>query len=164
VLPLPIGLAACRPVAGCWSVRPVRRGAVPGVHRAAWPQPAALGPGAAHLLLGEWLRRERRRKARAELRRARDVYDEMGMEGFARRADRELQAAGENIVKRTVAATRRCSRHRRPDRAAGWRWALEPQDRRKAIHQRPHRGISPALGVHRARHPVTRALDHALPD
>jgi Flp pilus assembly protein TadD len=38
----------------------------------------------AHLLCGEWLRRERRRSdARAELRRAYELFEAMGMDGFA---------------------------------------------------------------------------------
>jgi DNA-binding CsgD family transcriptional regulator len=58
----------------------------------------------AHLLYGEWLRRERRRTdARAELRVARDMFEEIGMEGFVQRAQRELQATGEVARKRTVA-------------------------------------------------------------
>jgi DNA-binding CsgD family transcriptional regulator len=58
----------------------------------------------AHLLYGEWLRRERRRsEARAELRLAHDMFVEMGMEGFAGRAHRELEATGETARKRTVA-------------------------------------------------------------
>jgi DNA-binding NarL/FixJ family response regulator len=58
----------------------------------------------AHLLYGEWLRRERRRsEARAELRLAHDMFVEMGMEGFAGRAQRELEATGETARKRTVA-------------------------------------------------------------
>jgi DNA-binding CsgD family transcriptional regulator len=57
----------------------------------------------AHLLYGEWLRRERRRsEARAELRCANDMFDEMGMEGFAERAHRELEATGETARKRTI--------------------------------------------------------------
>jgi DNA-binding CsgD family transcriptional regulator len=59
----------------------------------------------AHLLYGEWLRRERRRtEARAELRRAHDMFEAMGMEGFAQRAHRELEATGETARKRTSAA------------------------------------------------------------
>jgi DNA-binding CsgD family transcriptional regulator len=59
----------------------------------------------AHLLYGEWLRRERRRsEARAELRCANDMFDEMGMEGFAERAHRELEATGETARKRTIAS------------------------------------------------------------
>jgi len=58
----------------------------------------------AHLLYGEWLRRERRRiDARAQLRIAHDMLEAMGMEAFAERARRELDATGETIRKRTVA-------------------------------------------------------------
>ena len=58
----------------------------------------------AHLLYGEWLRRERRRiDARAQLRIAHDMLEAMGMEAFAERARRELQATGETARKRSVA-------------------------------------------------------------
>ena len=57
----------------------------------------------AHLLYGEWLRRETRRgDARAHLRTADELFTAMGMEGFAERARRELQATGEKVRKRTV--------------------------------------------------------------
>jgi DNA-binding CsgD family transcriptional regulator len=56
-----------------------------------------------HLLYGEWLRRERRRsEARTQLRCAHDMFEQMGMEGFAQRAHRELEATGETARKRTI--------------------------------------------------------------
>jgi DNA-binding CsgD family transcriptional regulator len=56
----------------------------------------------AHLLYGEWLRRERRRiDAREELRAAHDLFSDFGMEAFAERARIELQATGERARRRT---------------------------------------------------------------
>ena len=57
----------------------------------------------AHLLYGEWLRRENRRvDAREQLRTAHEMLAAIGMEAFAERARRELQATGEKVRKRTV--------------------------------------------------------------
>ena len=59
----------------------------------------------AHLLYGEWLRRQRRRAdAREQLRAAHDMLEAMGMDAFAKRARRELRATGETARKRTAAA------------------------------------------------------------
>jgi DNA-binding CsgD family transcriptional regulator len=56
-----------------------------------------------HLLFGEWLRRQgRRRDARDELRRAYDMLASMGLDAFAERARVELLATGERARKRTV--------------------------------------------------------------
>jgi DNA-binding CsgD family transcriptional regulator len=57
----------------------------------------------AHLLYGEWLRREHRRvDARGQLRVAHAMLEDVGMEAFAERARRELLATGETVRKRTV--------------------------------------------------------------
>jgi DNA-binding CsgD family transcriptional regulator len=56
----------------------------------------------AHLLYGEWLRRQGRRvDAREQLRTAFDLFTAIGMEAFAERARRELLATGEKVRKRS---------------------------------------------------------------
>ena len=60
----------------------------------------------AHLVYGEWLRREGRRvDARAQLRIAHEMLDAMGMEAFADRARHELLATGQAVRKRSVVHT-----------------------------------------------------------
>jgi DNA-binding CsgD family transcriptional regulator len=67
--------------------------------------PARTELARAHLLYGEWLRRQRRRReAREHLRTAHDMLEAMGMDAFAERAGRELRATGETARKRTAAA------------------------------------------------------------
>jgi len=57
----------------------------------------------AHLLYGEWLRRERRRReARGELRAAHEMFDSIGAQAFAERARVERLATGEHTRQRTI--------------------------------------------------------------
>jgi DNA-binding CsgD family transcriptional regulator len=85
----------------------------------------------AHLVYGEWLRREQRRvNAREHLRNAHEMFRHMGVEGFAERARRELLATGGTA-------------HRRPDEA---RSVLTPQEAQ--IAQLAREGFSnPEIGA-----------------
>jgi DNA-binding CsgD family transcriptional regulator len=57
----------------------------------------------AHLVYGEWLRREGRRvDAREQLRTADDMFTTMGVEAFAERAERELLTTGQRARKRSI--------------------------------------------------------------
>ena len=58
-----------------------------------------------HLLYGEWLRRhDRLADARTQLRKAHEMFTDMGAVGFAERARTELQSAGEHARKHTAPA------------------------------------------------------------
>ena len=75
----------------------------------------------AHLLYGEWLRRENRRAdAREQLHRADEMLGAMGAAAFAERARRELLATGETVRRRAPGADR----------------DLTPQEMQIAMHAR----------------------------
>jgi DNA-binding CsgD family transcriptional regulator len=73
------------------------------IHHLAQTPGARTELARAHLLYGEWLRREHRRvDARAELRTAHEQFTAIGTEAFAERARIELLATGERVRKRTA--------------------------------------------------------------
>ncbi|MGH3167181.1 MAG: helix-turn-helix transcriptional regulator, partial [Trebonia sp.] len=67
------------------------------------PSRMAVHLARAHLLYGEWLRREQRRaEAREHLRTAYDLFGQFGAAAFAERARRELQAVGGTVRSRAA--------------------------------------------------------------
>jgi DNA-binding CsgD family transcriptional regulator len=92
-------LARCQALLAGDAAEPFYRGAIDLL------EPAAILTDLArtHLLYGEWLRRQRRRRdARVYLGTAYDMFARMGAEGFAARAGTELAATGEKVRKRSV--------------------------------------------------------------
>ena len=120
----------------------------------------------AHLLYGEWLRREGRRvDAREQLRRAHEMLAAIGMEAFAERARRELIATGEKVRKRSDE-----SRHRlTPQEGQIARLARDglsnPEIGAQLFISRPHRRVAPAQGLHEAGHQLPQhSCATSLPD
>ena len=105
----------------------------------------------AHLVYGEWLRRQSRRvDARVQLRTAEEMFIDSGMSGFAERARREFAATGETVRKRNVESRYAADATGDPDRPAGGRWTDQRGDRRRAVHQPEDSGMASAQGVRQA--------------
>jgi hypothetical protein len=110
----------------------------------------------AHLLYGEWLRRENRRvDPREQLRIAHDLFAAIGMEAFAERARIELLATGETARKRTVETSDALTAQEAVIARLA-RDGLQPGDRHPAVHQRAHGPVPPGQGVHQAGHQLAR--------
>ena len=146
--PWALALVALPRAALSWESRkaPLRRGPAP-------PSSSrAVIRGRATELAGEFLRREGERKeAREHLRRALDVFGQVGAAPWAERARTELRASGES----TCAATRARSTSspaRAPDRTFRRRGRHQPPGGRTALPQPPHDRLPPAQHLPQARH------------
>src|SRR5512133_1418561 len=111
----------------------------------------------AHLLYGEWLRREGRLvDAREQLRTAHEMLSAMGMDAFAQRARDELRAAGEAAPERTAEDRDGLTPPGGADRGTRRRGLHEHGDRGAAVPQPADGRAAPAQGVRQARHQLTQ--------
>jgi hypothetical protein len=107
----------------------------------------------AHLLYGEWLRREGRRvDAREQLGAAHEVFLAIGMEAFAERARRELLTTGEKVRKRSPETREKLTAQEEQIVWLACDGLSKSGDRRAAVHQRAHGPVPPGQGVRQARH------------
>ena len=107
----------------------------------------------AHLLYGEWLRREGRRvDAREQLRTAHDMFAAIGMEAFAERARRELIATGEKVRKRSVETRDQLTPQEEQIARLARDGLSNPEIGAQLFLCRAHGRMAPAQGVHQARH------------
>jgi hypothetical protein len=116
----------------------------------------------AHLLYGEWLRRENRRAdAREQLRTAHGMFDEIGMEAFAERARRELLATGETARKRAVQAPVAASQELTAQEMQVARLARDglsnPEIGARLFISSHNGAVPPEQGLRQARHHLPRS-------
>ena len=124
----------------------------------------------AHLLYGEWLRRENRRTdAREQLRTAHDQLSAIGMEAFAERARRELLATGETARKRTAQPAVAASQELTPQEAQVARLARvddvklavrQPLVQEAGVDRRHRRIASAGDDLHRGVYPRQQVGQH----
>jgi tetratricopeptide (TPR) repeat protein len=106
----------------------------------------------AHLLFGEWLRREGRlREARDRLRAAEELFAEIGMEAFAERARDELAAAGREAAQARSRAARGAHAAGGADLPARPRRTHQRADRRPVVPESAHGRMAPSQGLRQAR-------------
>ena len=119
----------------------------------------------AHLLYGEWLRRENRRlDARHQLHAAYQLLDAIGAEAFAERARRELLATGEKVRKREVDTHSQLTPQEEHIIRLARGGRTNPEIAAGTIHQYPHRRMAPAQGVRQAGHRLSPGSpQHCVP-
>ena len=107
----------------------------------------------AHLLYGEWLRRERRRSTRASnCRTAHGMLDAMGIEAFAERARRELLATGETARKRTAETSGELTAQEAQVARLARDGLSNPEIGARLFISAAHGPVPPGQGLHQARH------------
>ncbi len=111
----------------------------------------------AHLVYGEWLRRQnRRRDGREHLRTAYEAFCGMGADAFAERARGELLATGETVAKRTVGKPPALDRPGETGATAGCRASHEHRDRKSTLRESPNRRVPPPQGLLQARRQLSQ--------